>query len=145
MKPPEAHPIAAYFDAMKAEIIAGVVAAITDLIEAPLDVVEGAAESVHADVYYDASFLARRYYGTGDKSATNRIHGIPEAELRRTRVGPGRGRTLFYGLDIMRYEGHVTEKRYHAIQERKLTLLEDTPEEHARLWRLGHALNQGHQ
>lgn len=137
-------PFMAYFEAMKADIVEAVLAGLSERLPAMAGLAAGrgeAEESLQVDRYYTAKDLARRWYDDDRKSATNRVHGISEHELPRTRVGPGRGRTLFYGLDILRYEGHVTQVEYDAIQKRKLALLESSPQTPRRVRRLGNALD----
>ena len=139
-------PFMAYFEAMKADIVEAVLAGLSERLPAMAGLAAGRAEeSLQVDRYYTAKDLARRWYHDDRKSATNRVHGISEHELPRTRVGPQRGRTLFYGLNVLVYEGHVTEEQYHAIQKSKLPLLPGAPKEPTRLRRHGHALDPNHQ
>ena len=95
------------------------------------------------DGYYDAPYLAARWRLSEGKAGTNAVHAILEAELPRARVGAGRGRTLFYGLDVLRYEGRISEDQYRAISERKLAILEGSQKEPARIWRLGDSIDAG--
>ena len=139
-----ADPLAAYFQRLRVELVQDVTAGIlAQLQQGPVDV--DAPEPLRADAYYTAKDLARRWYHNDEKGPTNRVHGISELELPRTRVGPKRGTTLFYGLSILRYEGHVSEAQYNAIQKAKLPLLASAPKEPTRLRRHGHALDQNHQ
>ncbi len=87
--------------------------------------------------FFTAKELATRW----NFSKADTIYEIPEIELPRRRVGAGRGKTLFYWLDVLTYEGTLTPKEAHAIQKRQLAVLEDSPQAPARLRRLGNALD----
>lgn len=88
--------------------------------------------SIHPDCLYNAKDLASRWFSGRVQS----VHDISPMELPRKKVGAARGRSLFYGLDILRYEGTITEEQYHAFQENKLKVLESTPKAPAKLRRL---------
>ena len=128
-------PIAAYVERVKEEIIAGVV----ERLRSDALLMSGAiSESATAlQVFYTAKELAQRWHF----SKADTIYDIPEIELPRRRVGVRRGKTLFYWLDVLAYEGTITRDEAYAIQERKLAVLEDSPQAPARLRRLGNALD----
>lgn len=91
--------------------------------------------------FYKAKDLAERWglYGA------DAVHAIPEMELPRRRVGPARGSTRFYWLDVLVYEGTLTRDQADALQERQLEVLEDSQAQPARVWKLRDALDEGAQ
>ncbi|MEE8042599.1 MAG: hypothetical protein V3T15_07390 [Pseudomonadales bacterium] len=123
----------AYFDKLRQDIV--------DDVSARL-IAQGAAQPQARPAptlkpFYTAKELATRW----NFSKADTIYEIPEIELPRRRVGASRGKTLFYWLDVLTYEGTLTPKEAHAIQKRQLAVLEDSPQAPGRLRRLGNALD----
>lgn len=134
-------PMAGMFDALAERVAAVVIDRMDGALQASSEKanLSGIELSIHPDRFYSAKELASRWFGGRVQS----VHEISPMELPRKKVGASRGKSLFYGLDIMRYEGTITEGQYNAFQEAKLKVLESKAKAPAQLRRLGHPVNGG--
>lgn len=119
-----AHPFDAYFEQMEARIVEAVSGA-ARIVPAP----SPALEAMQLQPFYTARELALRWrFGTDERPRAQTVLDIPEWDLPRRKVGPSRGSVIFELLDVLLYEGTITERERDAVQEsRKQQLLHPTP------------------
>ena len=122
---------------MKQEIIEGVVARLA----LDLSVLQAGPGSTSPSTALKPFYTAKELAARWNFKKPDSIYEIPEIELPRRRVGAGRGKTLFYWLDILVYEGTLTTEMAYALQEKRLALLEGSPQVPRRLRRLGDTLD----
>ena len=80
----------------------------------------GVELNIHPDRFYTAKDLAARWFGGRVQS----VHEISPLVLPRAKVGAKRGKSLFYGLDVMRYEGQVSDELYARFKSTKSLIIE---------------------
>ena len=97
---------------MKREIIEGVVARLA----LDLPVLQAGQESTSPSTALKPFYTAKELAARWNFKKPDTIYEISELELPRRRLGAGRGKTLFYWLDILVYEGTLTTEMAHAFQ-----------------------------
>lgn len=72
-------------------------------------------KQIHPEALYTAKDVAALLAPEGGKPLhVDTVYRIPEALLKKTRVGPRRGRTLYFGRHVLAYLG-LTESQPEAV------------------------------
>lgn len=83
------------------------------------------SEALHLKPFYTARELALRWaFGTKEKPRTQSVYEIPEWDLPRRKVGANRGSVIFSLLDVLTYEGTITDEERDAIRANALRLVD---------------------
>ena len=120
-------PFSAAFAAMADQVAARIEEQLVQILHGvPLS--QGIQEhsAIHIKPFYSARELCERW---GFKKADS-IYEIPENQLKRRRLGSGRGKTVFYWLDVLVYEGTLTRAQADAIQQKQVESLGERPPRH---------------
>lgn len=120
-------PFSAAFAAMADQVAARIEEQLVQILTG-MPVPQGIHEqsASHLKPFYSARELCERW---GFKKVDS-IYEIPENQLERRRLGSGRGKTVFYWLDVLVYEGTLTRTQADAIQQKQVESLGERPPRH---------------